>query len=111
LLQVDGVVNKGYSILQKGVDYSRIEKLGKSFGSARDTVTKQFKDTTAALQNRGISGSMKVVRERAFAVADEAVNMGKRGVHSLLLCLNIKKLFCPKKHNNVPRWEDACKES
>jgi len=83
LLQVDGVVNKGFSILQKAVDYSRIEKLGKSFGSARDTVTKQFKDTTALIQNKGISGSAKVVKARAFAVADEAVNIGKRGKHCL----------------------------
>lgn len=78
--KVDGIVNKSFAIVQQGVDYSRIENLGKSFGNARDTVTKQFKDATAAVQNKGISGSAKAVRERAFAVADEAINIGKRGL-------------------------------
>jgi len=83
-VQVDGIVNKSFAIVQQGVDYSRIENLGKSFGNARDTVTKQFKDATAAVQNKGISGSAKAVRERAFAVADEAINIGKRGQLLLL---------------------------
>jgi hypothetical protein len=78
--KVDVVVSKGVSIVKQGVDYSRVDKLGKSFVSARDTVTKQFKDATAAVQNKGISGSLQTVRERAFAVVDEAVNIGKRGL-------------------------------
>ena len=76
---MDEAVKKSYSTVQQVVDYSRIEKLGKSFGNARDTVTKQFKDATAVVQNKGISGSAKALRDRAFVVFDQTLDIGKRG--------------------------------
>ena len=72
-------MKKSYSTVQQVVDYSRIEKLGQSFGNARDTVTKQFKDATAVMQNKGISGSVKVLRDRAFALIDQTLDVGKKG--------------------------------
>ena len=80
-MQVDKAVNKGYSVYKQGADSPQVKDASKSFSKTRDAVTKQFKDSISLVQDKGLTGTFEVAKQKAFYLADESVLFAKRGAH------------------------------
>lgn len=78
-MQVDKAVNKGYSVYKQGADSPQVKDASQSFSKTRDAVTKQFKDSISLVQEKGLTGTFEVAKQKAFYVVDESVLFAKRG--------------------------------
>ena len=78
-IQVDTAVKRGYNVFYQTVNNPQVQDVSKTFTSARDTVTKQFKDRISNVQDLGVEGSYTAAKEKAFAAVDESFLLVKRG--------------------------------
>ena len=72
-------MNKGYSVYKQGANSPQVQDASKSFSKTRDAVTKQFKDSISLVQEKGLTGTFEVAKQKAFYLADEGVLFAKRG--------------------------------
>lgn len=78
-LQVDTALNKSYSVYKQKVNSPQVQDFSDTLSSTKAAVTKQFKDSISLVQDKGLTGTFTVAKQKAFALADESIILAKRG--------------------------------
>ena len=86
---MDTAAKKTSTIVQKTIAVSRIEKLGKRFVSAKDTVTRKLNGATSVVF-QSFAAMAKAIRSRASARVKGAMNIVKKGEISLEMQISLK---------------------